>query len=244
MTSIAVGDIHGRAELLRRLLERIEPFRSPATRLVFLGDYIDRGPDSRGVVDILLALRDEWSGPVHCLEGNHEEWFRESLEDPHQHGWLLAMEGLATVRSYAPELAPEFAEALREERTSLLGGRRRLPYDRLRDRMPGAHRRFFETLEPYVRDDNGIYVHAGIPPGAVDLSRVNPEVFRWGTAGFPESYSGSDLVVYGHYSRWARRVDGSTRLRDTGSTLCLDSSRLGSLSALVLPERRIIETFE
>jgi serine/threonine protein phosphatase 1 len=68
MRTLAIGDIHGASSALDALLAVVRP--TPADTLVFLGDYVDRGPDSRGVLDRLLALRDQCR--VVCLRGNHE----------------------------------------------------------------------------------------------------------------------------------------------------------------------------
>jgi serine/threonine protein phosphatase 1 len=79
----AIGDIHGCADLLDRLLERIESHAGDrAKKLVFLGDYIDRGPDSARVVETLRRL--QWRAPddVVCLMGNHEEMLLKSLHEP------------------------------------------------------------------------------------------------------------------------------------------------------------------
>jgi serine/threonine protein phosphatase 1 len=69
----AIGDVHGCLAKLRRLLARIEAHRAdkPA-RLIFLGDYIDRGPDSRGVIEFIMALQHQRPDSVICLRGNHE----------------------------------------------------------------------------------------------------------------------------------------------------------------------------
>lgn len=83
MLTYAVGDIHGRLDLLVRLLERVEADAAGRDhRLVFVGDYIDRGQDSAGVIRTLRALQVERPGRVICLKGNHEDLFLKSFGDP------------------------------------------------------------------------------------------------------------------------------------------------------------------
>ena len=66
--------------------------------IVFLGDYIDRGPDSKGCVDAILGFQREVEAEVVCLLGNHEDWFLRTLRDHRCHSWLLGMEAFDTIR--------------------------------------------------------------------------------------------------------------------------------------------------
>ena len=117
----AVGDIHGRLDLLRDLLQLIEDdahARSHASRrtLVFLGDYVDRGPDSSGVVADLIARPFE-GFDTHFLKGNHEAILLDFLEDPlHLNHWLMNG-GQATMDSYGVD-----TRALTEARATELKG--------------------------------------------------------------------------------------------------------------------------
>ena len=99
MRTIAIGDIHGCSKALQGLLDAIRP--QPTDRLVFLGDYVDRGPDSKGVIDILLALRQQCD--VVCLLGNHEIMFRGALRGLSPDLWLQ-IGGRPTLASYGGKL--------------------------------------------------------------------------------------------------------------------------------------------
>ena len=79
MATIAIGDVHGNLAALRDLLEKLRG--EAADTLVFLGDYIDRGPDSKGCIDTILALPGSRRGDVVCLRGNHEEWLLKTRAD-------------------------------------------------------------------------------------------------------------------------------------------------------------------
>jgi predicted MPP superfamily phosphohydrolase len=73
MSTIAIGDIHGNVVALAGLLEKISPDLAPTDVVVFLGDYIDRGPDTKRCVDEIIAFRDRAAASVVCLRGNHED---------------------------------------------------------------------------------------------------------------------------------------------------------------------------
>lgn len=146
-----MGDIHGRADLLRDLLTRIESDaaeRGPAeVRLMFLGDYIDRGPDSPGVLDILMN-KPGWAYSLTCLRGNHENALLTFLLDPYAARYWLDWGGLATIRAYgvAPssdldDMSWQLGRAVPERHRAFL---RRMPIK--------------ETLGDYF------FVHAGVDP--------------------------------------------------------------------------------
>src|SRR5215510_9435426 len=105
MATFAIGDLHGNLSALEDLLDKLIPELSPADELVFLGDYIDRGPDSRGCIDRILALRSEAAFAVVTLLGNHEDWMLKSRRNPAHHSWILAMRGFSTIQSYSAEAA-------------------------------------------------------------------------------------------------------------------------------------------
>jgi serine/threonine protein phosphatase 1 len=102
MSTLVVGDIHGNAAALQDLLSRVPPFLTGGTTVVFLGDYIDRGPDSRGVVARLLAFRRGHSGPMRFLKGNHEQLLQKSLRDSTKHSWICRPRNRRPVRPSGP----------------------------------------------------------------------------------------------------------------------------------------------
>src|SRR5437660_10984861 len=99
--TFAVGDIHGCLDKLTRLLAACEAHAGalPA-RYVFLGDYIDRGPQSRGVIDRLMAKQAEWPGTVVCLRGNHEQMAIDAHERVRAMPLWLANNALSTLCKY------------------------------------------------------------------------------------------------------------------------------------------------
>ena len=114
MATVAVGDIHGNFAALDDLLTRLEPELGAGDELVFLGDYLDDGPDVRRCIDRILDLRQDGACPVVALMGNHEQWMLNSRHDHTRHSWLLGMGGLRTVASYSPEAAETIGRGIEE----------------------------------------------------------------------------------------------------------------------------------
>src|SRR5437867_946505 len=100
MATIAVGDIHGNLEALEDVLAQVGAAVVEGDTIVFLGDYIDRGPSSKQCIERILALRSSCAATVVGLLGNHEDWFLSTLHDPMRHSWLLGMEAFETIESY------------------------------------------------------------------------------------------------------------------------------------------------
>jgi serine/threonine protein phosphatase 1 len=243
MATIAIGDVHGNLPALRDLLRQLRAELVVDDTVVFLGDYIDRGCDSKACVDAILALRAERSSEVICLCGNHEDWLLQTLRDPAVHAWLLAMDGFTTIRSYSPVAE----QVLRQEVAA--AGRRlyedsvALGYEAFFNAMPPDHRRFFESLARYHRDLHGIYVHAGLD-ARLALSQQTREsvTLGWDDDGFPEGYGGEELVLYGHRNNATVDVDGWPNPRRIGRTIGLDTSRHGVITAIRLPDQRVFQS--
>ena len=215
-----VGDLHGCDGLLERLLEIIDedhqgdPTSYPV-RLVFVGDYVDRGERSAKVVGRLIELVDDPSLQVTCLKGNHEELMLSFLTDaPRAAGWL-DHGGMETLASYG------VPQPLRRRRERDFDG---LAAD-LAARI-GAHRAFLDALPLSYRSGNIMICHAGVSPDRA-LSAQDPSTLLWGDERFLEAGGPSDMViVHGHWA--CERVDfGPNRVGvDTGAYL---SQRLSAL---------------
>ena len=188
----AIGDIHGRSDLLAKLLEDIEKDAARSApngrrALIFLGDYIDRGPDSRGVLDMVLhALPRGFD--AHFLKGNHEALLLEFLEDPSALAQWLANGGATTFASYGVDVAALVRASAEPEtwRRALLAG------------LPEEHRRFYEHLELAVSYGDYLFVHAGVRPG-VPLDEQDPNDLVWIRGAFLRSQADfGKMVVHGH----------------------------------------------
>lgn len=173
---IAVGDIHGQLDMLRLLLDKVQP--TPEDKFIFVGDYIDRGPDSKGVVNFLLDFKRHFN--VVCLRGNHEDMLLAFLNlDPNAHYGeaYLYNGGEYTVRSYAGQNAT---------------------FSDLKNAIPETHLEFFKQLKYYHIEEGFLFVHAGIVPG-VPIEQQRPVDLIWIREEFLYSPTGIDkVVVFGH----------------------------------------------
>lgn len=186
----AVGDIHGRLDLLEELLDKIKAdiaARPAATiALVFLGDLIDRGPASAQVIERLRTLDDVPARALFLL-GNHEEIFLRVLEGEPRvvYDWL-GFGGDACVESYG--LNPHTLAALDEQEIAAA----------LREAVPPAHLDFLHTFGDSFRSGDYVFVHAGIRPG-VPLEEQNPQDLRWIRRSFlADTKAHGFMVVHGH----------------------------------------------
>lgn len=142
MATIAVGDIHGNLPALSDILEQIRGESSHADTIVFLGDYVDRGPDTKDCVDAILRFEREVTATVVCLAGNHEDWLLRTMRDHRRHSWLLGMEAFETIRSYSVDAELTLREAVLNAGTDLYLGPCALPYEAFFARVPADHIQF------------------------------------------------------------------------------------------------------
>jgi serine/threonine protein phosphatase 1 len=186
----AIGDVHGRLDLLDDLLERIaidDRDRGQAdTQILFLGDLLDRGPQSREVVDRAMALV-EGGIPVRFLMGNHEEVLLTALEG--REGamrFFIRIGGDKTLHSYGIT-GTEYRDASFEDLVELA-----------RQRIPAEHIAFLASFEDQVEIGDYLFVHAGIRPG-VPFEEQKPSDLRWireEFLGHPGDHG--RIIVHGH----------------------------------------------
>jgi len=183
MPTYVFTDVHGRADLLGEALEWIAAAaRGRSLRLIGLGDYVDRGPMSAAVVEMLARARNEPGWEVVLLQGNHDRMMVDAVAgDAGMRELWLANGGLATLQSYG---------AAPGELSSLA-------------RHP--HYRMLRELPLSFEDEERIYVHAGLRPG-VPLARQSPSDLQWIREPFLSSSEDfGKLVIHGHTP-----VDGAT----------------------------------
>ncbi len=187
----AVGDIHGRADLLDRLMAGIEKdlasFKGERFHLIFLGDYIDRGPDSAAVIDKLIGIQKRMP-TARFLMGNHEEAMRRFMDNPLREEAWLDYGGVETLESYrvAPPMPRQSQEALMACGSNLV------------KKLPEAHRRFFDRLELCLTLGDYFFCHAGVKPG-VPLDEQDPADLLWIRQEFLSSdWEPGKVIVHGH----------------------------------------------
>jgi len=187
----AVGDIHGRSDHLATLLRQIEAdaARQDAanTTLIFVGDYVDRGPDSRGVVEILLnALPEGFS--VHFLKGNHEQLLLDFLDDAGRLRHWRVNGGDATMASYGVDV----------DQLDRAGAPPDTWREAFMDKLPPAHFDFFRHLGLQVPLGDYLFVHAGVRPGVPLHAQDDMDLLWIRDAFLDETEPFGKVVVHGH----------------------------------------------
>ena len=236
MATYAIGDIHGRADLLVDLLAKIRP--DPSDSVVFLGDYIDRGPDSKCVIDILIEFEARTPATVSFLIGNHEQWLLRTLNDFRCHSWLLGMEGLVTIRSYNTGAAAILEDAIRSAGISLLKSKVNLPYEHFTDSIPHGHMDFFQRLQPFERTPEAVCVHGGVSSLYSRVEEEHPDSLISGEREWWQNYRGEDTIIYGHWGN-AETSGLTTKAFTCGNTHGIDGVENGRLLALRLPGQTV-----
>lgn len=207
----AVGDIHGCLHQLQGMISLLDIDRERDI-LVFVGDYIDRGPDAKGVVDFILELKRDLRNVV-CLRGNHEELLLDFYLEGKNGPLFLNNGGLETLHSYGLKK--------KSEGSSL--------------RLPDAHLQFFQTLPFYFETGDFLFVHAGLRPG-LSLEEQDLHDLLWIRHEFFLSDADfSKVVVFGH-TPFARPLLTEHIIGiDTGAVYG------GKLTCIELPGRKIYQ---
>ena len=244
--TFAIGDIHGDLAALRLLFTRLPPL-VPTDTIVFLGDYVDRGPDSAGVVRWLRDLQLQTSAKVVTLRGNHEDAWLQVIET----GWpeFIMPRGngcLECLRSFTGQPVPTEADVPTAEELRAMAGGSFFPPDVVT---------WMKQLAFFFEDDHAIYVHAGIKrvgDGFPHPSLVVPQrALLWlRDRDFFENYRGK-LVVFGHTTTRTLPNELSTYTPDDPTDLWAGPSCVGLdtacgkggfLTAFELPANKVYES--
>lgn len=222
MTDAAVvGDVHGSASQLRGAISWLRD--NWDGMVVFVGDYVNRGPDSYLVMEELVALSENWGDRLVLLMGNHDLSLLRFVAEGARSAFL-AHGGLRTVRSYLNELSLAIGEH---------------PLDAFVEHFPKSHRELLEGMKIALETPDLLVTHAGFNPEHPDSRSVENVVL----GRYPELFVDSirtprPLVVCGHYAQRTGRPYVSEHL------ICIDSGcgsvRGAPLSVLTLPDRRIL----
>jgi serine/threonine protein phosphatase 1 len=207
----AIGDVHGRHDLLIQLLLRIHQDAIQFTderrvRIVFLGDYIDRGEDTKRVLDDLVHLADPPTDSIVLLRGNHEAAMLAFLEDPIAGSAWLDFGGIQTLASFGIPVPRSWSdhERLMRARDSL--ARAIKPYLRLFERMKDVH-----------RSGAVVFSHAGIDPD-LPLTQQPTSALHWGHQRFlVDQPLDGFKVVHGHFDAATPAVSSGRICVDTGA---------------------------
>jgi serine/threonine protein phosphatase 1 len=193
--TIAIGDIHGCSAALASLVKAIEP--TPLDTLVFLGDYIDRGPDSKGVLEEVIALAEQCI--VVPLMGNHEEMLLAALEGQSELRYWLKFGGIEALASYGYK-----------------GGVEPRPAD-VRTLIPSEQLEFIRRCRDYVETERHIFVHAYYDPDR-PLHEQTWSGLRWAILPqIPRPHYSGKVAIVGHTPQT------SGEILDLGYLKCIDT---------------------
>ena len=239
MATIAIGDIHGNITALDDLLNQLSTEIDDGDTVVFLGDYVDRGPHTKECIDRLIKFKSLTKAVVITLMGNHEQAMLKTRKDHSSHSWIFTNSGFTTIASYSNEADTRIRAALSTHGAEIVMERIELPYSLFFDLMPSSHHSFFDNLKLYHRTEDGIFSHGGLDPRGGPIETQPRDSLIWGTIDFAEDYHGSETLVYGHWNSAVINGQGLPEPRINNQTIGIDMSRHGFLCAVRLPDRKI-----
>lgn len=195
MRTLAIGDLHGCSVHLDRLLAAVQP--TAEDLLIFLGDYVDRGPDSRGVIERLMKLNE--THRCVFLRGNHELMMMRSRTDKSENRMWLQVGGAQTLGSYGK--SPGRSGTLAE--------------------VPESHWNFMEKVcVDYFETDTHIFVHAGLDPARALYEQDEDQLF-WDFLDNPIAHFSGKTMICGHSSQ------KSGAILNYGTAICIDTFAYG-----------------
>jgi Calcineurin-like phosphoesterase len=211
-----IGDIHGNA---RRLQAALEVLTAADRQLIFVGDYVDRGPDSRGVIDLLVDLRSRHD-MVTFLRGNHDDTLLRWLACGDM-GIFAGHGGLTTIASYMENPGPGV-------------------FDEFRKTYPSSHREFLASTVPFYEAPGLFVSHSGYSPGQPHDRGVDVVTYgRHPTLFHRPQRRPQDVVVFGHY------VQQNLQPYQRDGIICIDTGcgtfEDGPLTVLLLPEHSYLQ---
>jgi len=212
----AIGDVHGCLDELKALLGKIddheEANKSDHHKLIFLGDYVDRGPANRAVIDFLINLSRSNRDCV-FLKGNHDQRFEDFCKSPNRFGdEFMRWGGGPTLRDY--EVVPHPGESY-----ASLG-------ERLNAKMPDAHMAFLQSLQYSHSEGDYFFCHAGVRPGVKLEAQAHKDLIWIRNDFIYETDLYEKIIVHGHTMCDTPEVMSNRINIDTG---CYHSGRLTAL---------------
>lgn len=214
--TLVISDIHGELELFEELLQQAE-YDAAEDQLILLGDYVDRGPDSRGVLERVIELKK--LGAI-VLSGNHDAMMLAAAKGEPAALERWARNGaIPTLQSYDPSIK----EAGLPETDTFWN-----------------HVAFIGELGFFHETDDTIFVHAGVQPGT-PVQQTDPYILIWIREEFYEAYEGEKTVVFGHTPAFLLRPGGGNDIYFGGNNIIgIDGGAAygGQLNCLELPSRK------
>ncbi|TQR20627.1 metallophosphoesterase family protein [Psychrobacillus vulpis] len=182
--TLLISDIHGELEKFEKLLEKVV-YNKEKDQLILLGDYVDRGPNAKGVIEKVMKLKENGA---RVLKGNHEDMMIRALttdvEKSWNH-WVKRCGGDKTLFSYG------FSE------NDITVSEENFQKPQLHSEELIKHLKFVQDLEMYIETDDYIFVHAGVHP-TTPITETDPHKLLWIRDEFHKEYNGNKTVIFGH----------------------------------------------
>lgn len=217
--TLVISDIHGELELFEELLQKAE-YDAAEDQLILLGDYVDRGPDSRGVLNRVMELKEQ--GTI-VLSGNHDAMMLAAAGDEPGARERWARNGaIPTLQSYDSSI-----QSMEIPATNVFQ----------------EHIDFIGKLDYYYETDEYIFVHAGVQPGA-PVQETDPTTLMWIREEFYQAYDGDKTVVFGHTPAFLLRGTGNHDVYfGDNHIIGIDGGAAygGQLNCLELPSRKVYD---
>ena len=226
---LAVSDIHGQYAMLVALLDKLQ--LQPSDHIVFMGDYVDRGPKSKQVLETVIAMQDQHRATL--LMGNHEAIMLRAFTATHTkpwHHWIDVCGGVETLQSYNLRV-----EDFNTEQLPLL---HQLPSDHILRH----HLQAIERMHYYKAFDDVIFVHAGVDP-RLPIEETPIATLLWIRDDFHKGYQGTKTIVFGHTPTYRLHQDktNTTVYQGTNNIIGIDGGAVfgGQLHALDWTNKKI-----
>ena len=206
---VAIGDVHGRFDKLEELFDLLNAkYATNPKMVVMLGDYVDRGPQSAQVVELLRDC--EQGSHFHCLKGNHEDLMIQAVLEKYNEDLWMMNGGAHTVKSYVDMYPDNYQDNLIDDAT------------------------WMKSLPTMVQSEHRIYVHAGLNPRRRSLEEQRDEEVMWiRDPWLMSDYDWGKHVVHGHTHTWGRKKIGEVEQLPTRTNLDTGAFYTGVLSAAI-----------
>lgn len=240
-----IGDLHGQLALLKRLIQRL-PLQ-PQDSLIFVGDYIDRGSQSQGIVDYILLLKEKYH--TITLKGNHEQEMLDTVLNGKKSEWFARMKGKSTIASYSTKLAARIQKdtdkALAKGNTNAETIKKIFqPFWQI---IPASHQNFYKNLLPYYEEENFIVAHAGVPLDQDPAEVTDERRFYYGSIHqVMTQWPGPQKLFMGHMPTYklSRQYTGVPVVSANELAIALDTGvyKTGILSAVRVEDLAIFQS--
>jgi len=227
--TLVISDIHGELKKFEQLLGEVE-YDPEFDQLILLGDYVDRGPNSKGVIEKVMSLKE--AGAL-LLKGNHEDLMIKALTTDIERSWnhwIKLCGGDKTLFSYG------FSEI------DIAASEEKFQKPELQSSTLNKHLEFIQGLENYIETSDYIFVHAGVHP-TTPIAETDPHILMWIRDEFHKGYNGEKIVIFGHTETNSlhRDINNNNVYFGSNRIVGIDGGAVygGQLNCLELPSQKV-----